>query len=596
MALRPVETTLVIALMCCWTHAGNPSSNPPECPPWYYTSSEDKCLFSETLSGVVNRFGNTSEIQIGFCIDQYHNNSTLVVVQCQYNPAPAGNNHNPGNYTTIYQILPEHVDQLNEAVCGPLNRRGYLCSECKENYGLAAYRYYGLLCVECTHTLWKSVAYTILLLLTTTASFLTFLLFNINVHSGNLTGFILFSHTIISNVSFFPSLISLSQPLFGYWPIHILFSLYGVWSLNSLQFLIPPFCVSPHLTTLQLISLGYIPSLYVLLLCAVIFYLIEAHDKGNRTLIKAWKPFQRFLVKFKRPSNARFSVIYTFGTLVLLSYEKNLFITFTLLQGFVPVQLETTTNTLRTLPPTLSVDLQAPYLGSGHVPYFVLGVVGGLLTVLLPLVLVLIFPTRVFPKLVHCCGLRRWHGVRTFMEVFTGTYKDGTDPRFGKTDYRFTAAVSLLARVLVGIACSFRSSVNTMFRHTSWLFAIVPYTIAAVCFAFFKPHRKERHNALDTLLLLLLAKISTCLYFIFDANIGESTFKFIVLLLLIDLAVPQVVLVTYFGYKLLSWLCAQDMKGLVNVVRSNTRHERENINREEVTHERERDSQPLLVK
>ena len=354
MALRPVETTLVIALMCCWTHAGNPSSNPLECPPWYYTSSEDKCLFSETLSGVVNRFGNTSKIQIGFCIDQYHNNSTLVVVQCQYNPAPAGNNHNPGNYTTIYQILPEHVDQLNEAVCGPLNRRGYLCSECKENYGLAAYRYYGLLCVECTHTLWKSVVYTILLLLTTTASFLTFLLFNINVHSGNLTGFILFSHIIISTVSFFPSLIF----LFGYWPIHILFSLYGVWSLNSLQFLIPPFCVSPHLTTLQLISLGYIPSLYVLLLCAVIFYLIEAHDKGNRTLIKAWKPFQRFLVKFKRPSNARFSVIYTFGTLVLLSYEKNLFITFTLLQGFVPVQLETTTNTLRTLP-------KGPILGLG---------------------------------------------------------------------------------------------------------------------------------------------------------------------------------------------------------------------------------------
>ena len=563
---------LLLTLTCCWVQESS-SSPPPdtekviECPPWYFLSTEGNCVFNDKLTGIVDRRGNTSKLQIGFCMTLLLNTSSLVVAQCPYIPAGSIND---SHYSTVYQILPEDVNLLNEAVCGPYNRRGLICSECKENYGLAAYRYYGLMCVKCTHTFWNSAAYVILLFATTTASFLTFLCFNINVHTGNLTGLIFFSHTIVATVSFFPSLIFPFELQFGYWPVQILLSLYGVWSLNSLQFLIPPFCVSPHLTTLHLISLGYVPSVYAFFLCIVLYYLIEAHDKGNKILVKAWKPFKRLFIKFKHPSSAHFSVIYTFGTVIILSYGKNLFITFTLLQGFSLVQFNSSTNTLK-YPFPHSVDLQSPYLGQTHMPYFVLGIVGGVFTVLLPLVLVLLFPTRVFPKLIQCCGLRRWHGVRTFMEMFTGTFKDGTDERLGNTDCRWAAALLLFGRVLLGACSTYHKEINSKnARQTSWLLSAVPYILFSVGFAYIKPHRRPLHNIIDILLLLLIAKICICFYFIFnlDSYTDADTVKIISLLIMIDLTIPQLILITYFSYKVLSWLCVQDAKSLLCVLRA----------------------------
>ena len=174
-----------------------------------------------------------------------------------------------------------------------------------------------------------------------------------------------------------------------------------MWSLNSLQFLIPPFCVSPHLTTLQLIS--YVPSVYLLMLCIITYYLFELHDGGNKLVVKLWSPFKKLL---RKHSVHNLSLVKTFGTFIFLSYGSNLIVSFTLVQGSILMELNINTCTLNYSPPH-SVDLQSPYLGQTHIPNFVLGIVGGVFTVLLPLVLVLLFPTHVFPKLIQCCGLRR---------------------------------------------------------------------------------------------------------------------------------------------------------------------------------------------
>ena len=580
-----IEALAVVLMFCCWTCGGetNPVAVEDQnlnCPPWYYQSRDGNCLFSKKLA-VVQKFGNTSELQLGHCMTEGLN-STLVVSQCPYSSLY---NHNFSQYHISWIVLPNHVDQLNKVMCGVFNRRGFLCSKCEDNYGIAAYRYSGLVCVECTGSMWSILAYIGLLFGPTTALFLTFLIFNINVHSGRLTGIIFFSHTLTSVLFFYPSLIIPFQFQFGYWPIQFLFSLYGVWSLNFLQFLIPPFCVSPHLTTLQLICLGYVPSLYSLVLCIAMYHLIESHDRGNRILVKAWKPFHRLFTKFKHKPNARFSVIHTFGTIIALSYGKNVFITFTLLQGYIPVELELSTNILHRLP-MRSVDLNIPYLSPTHVPYAVLGIVGGVLTVILPLVLVLIFPTRVFPKLIPCCGLRRWHAMRTFMEVFTSSYKDGT--KTGQRDYRFTAAVYLCGRVVLGIGCFIHGAQYNIFPNYSWVFAAVGYAVGAIGFLCFKPYRKAWHNATDTLLLLLLSKICLCSYFYSTAS--EYISHVMIIMLLIDLAIPQVALITYLSYKLVSWMYAQDVRGLISALRRRRNQEQQSFQANQ------QESQPLLKK
>ena len=461
---------------------------------------------------------------------------------------------NLSQYHSIYQVLPSTLDEVNDSMCAPFNRKGFLCSKCRESYGLAAYRYYGLLCVKCNSSPWKWIGYILLLFIPQTIFFLTFMVLRINVHSGSLTGFIYFAHTIITTTFFFPSLISLPQRLFGYWPMQILLAIYGVWSLNFMQFMTPPFCVSTHLTTLQLVSLDYVSSVYPLILCIATYYLIQLHARGNRLIVMLWRPFHRLLSK--SPPGNESSIIHTFGTFILLSYGKNVFVSFTLVQGSFVVALDVSTNTLKSLP-SRSVDLGAVYFGPTHAPYGVLGIVGGILTVILPLLLVSIYPTRAFPKLIRCCGLRRWHAMRTFMEVFVGSYKDGLDARVSKRDYRFVASVYLLGRLALGFAWVKRGANGPLIQHYSWLITTVPFIIAAISFAFIKPHRKLWHNCVDVLLFLLMAKLCVCFHVVFETALSEHTLRVIILIILIDIAFPHVILIIFFCYNLVCWTCSK---------------------------------------
>ena len=473
----------------------------------------------------------------------------LWCLQCPYSPV-----NNLSHLHNVYQVLPADLDQVNSSLCAPFNRKGFLCSDCEEGYGLAAYRYYGLLCVQCSHTALNLIAYVLLLFIPPTLYFLILVSLKINVHSGHFTGFLYFSHTVSTTTFFFPYLAIITQSFFGYWPFQILLSVYGVWSLNSLQFLIPPFCVSPHLTTLQLVSLGYVPSVYPLILCIVTYYLIELRDGGNRCVAKMWSPFRKLLQRLNLKAKDSSSIIHTFGTCILLSYGNNLFVTFSLFQSYALVSLNQNTKTLKTLHP-LAVDLKTPFFHQTHIPYFVLGIVGGLFTIILPLVLVLLFPTRVFPKLIQCCGLRRWHGLRTFMEVFAGSYKDGTED--GQRDYRFVAGIDLISRITIGFCWIKHGPNTTLVQSYAWLITAMPFIIAAVCFSFFKPHRRLWNNAFDDLHLLLMAKLCLLFHFMFERPVNESALKILVFVVFVDMALPQAIMIIYFLYKLISLCCVK---------------------------------------
>ena len=458
LALSIAKLTIVLHVtVYCWASQDTKSvvidSRNGSCPPWYYHDDEDKCSFSHQLPQIVNQYGNTSELEVGYCMTQ--TNSSLVVSQCQY----ISNSHNFSQYHSIYQVLPKQLDQVNDSLCAAFNRKGFLCSECKENYGLAAYRYYGLMCVKCSGSAWNWVAYILLLFVPPTILFVVLLVVNLNFYSGALTGFIYFSQIITMNAFFSPSLITLSQNLFGYWPQQILLVLYTTWNLDMVQFMIPTFCVSTSLTTLQLVSLGYVSSVYSLVLCIATYYMIELHARGNWLLVKIWWPFNRFFFKYSNHSKIQSSVIHAMATFILLSYGKNLFVSFTLFQFNTLVELDISSNTLKSLPPR-SIDLESLYFGATHIPYAVLGLLGCIITVIFPLVLVIIYPTRVFPKLIRYFGLRRWHAVRTFLEVFVGSYKDGTNASEGKRDYRLFAALYLIGRILTGLRWAKRTVSN----------------------------------------------------------------------------------------------------------------------------------------
>ena len=511
------------------------------CPPWHFPDQK-KCSYSNKLPQILNQYQQSAELQIGYCITV--TNSGQVVSRCPYTQQM----FNSSDLHSIYRVLPCELDEVNETMCSAFNRKGFLCSECQDGYGLAVYRYYGLMCVKCSHSGWGWLWYILLEIIPSTLFFLVIIIFRVNVNSGSLTGFVFLSNIIINTVYFYPVQIMLMQHLAGYWPVNIVIALYGIWSLELLHLLIPPFCVSSSLTTLQVISLGYISALYPLLLSVITYCLIELHARDVQFVVMLWKPFQKLFFNMRKPWNIQYSVVHSFATFLLLSYAKIAFVSLTLLQTYEPVTLNVVRNTLHMMP-VYSVDLGAQYFDKTHAPYGVLSLCISLFFVIIPLVLILAYPTRLFPKLASCCGVRRLQALRTFMEVFQGCYKDGISN--GSTrDYRMLSGLYLIGRLLIGVGSRKASSNDPTVQHYGWLIPAVPFILVGVLYAVLKPYRQWRHNVIDVIVLLWIAKMSICVHVVFNMSITDENLKIVLTVLVIDLGAPQAVLLLYLCYKL----------------------------------------------
>ncbi|CAI8026069.1 hypothetical protein GBAR_LOCUS15031, partial [Geodia barretti] len=87
--------------------------------------------------------------------------------------------------------MPSNASQLDEVMCGPYNRRGFLCGECKEGYGPAPF---GLKCTNCSSA-WSGYAiylYLLLQFVPTTLIFIGLVMFRLKLTSGPLLGYVLF--------------------------------------------------------------------------------------------------------------------------------------------------------------------------------------------------------------------------------------------------------------------------------------------------------------------------------------------------------------------------------------------------------------------
>ena len=71
-----------------------------------------------------------------------------------------------------------------------------------------------------------------------------------------------------------------------------------------------------------IITLDYIVGLYPLVLSAVIYLLIETHDRGCCLFVWVWRPFHMCLACFRRSWDIKGFIINAFATLYVLSFTK----------------------------------------------------------------------------------------------------------------------------------------------------------------------------------------------------------------------------------------------------------------------------------
>ena len=172
-------TISIVALSLVLVLATNTS-----CPTWfYYDNSTQQCNCGNGLLCSSNKI---VEIQDGLCATSAGEGDQYYISDCPFR-------HTVNNTNRIYSDeMPADSDLLDEVMCGPYNRKGLLCGRCIDGYGPTAH-ILDLRCANCSKIpeYYAIPLYLVLELLPITLLFICVTLFNFNITSGSLLGYII---------------------------------------------------------------------------------------------------------------------------------------------------------------------------------------------------------------------------------------------------------------------------------------------------------------------------------------------------------------------------------------------------------------------
>ena len=176
------------------------------------------------------------------------------------------------------------------------------------------------------------------------------------------------------------------------------------------------------------------------------------------------------------------SLISSFATFLELAYARIFFISKGLLY-YAHVQ----NNTGDTIATVLQLDASVHFMSEIHIPYVIIAILMSIIFVILPLLLILFYPTRWFQLLLGVVPCINWHPLRAFMDIFHGCYKNGTN---GTKDCRYFAAFHFMFRIFI----LFPIDNHT---YSSIRLVVVPIMLGFLT-ALFKPYRNNAYNMWDT--------------------------------------------------------------------------------------------------
>ena len=456
------------------------------CPTWYYPDPDrnGSCQCGDNRHGASICDSDRVCLTVCYCMTYNEDTRDTVAGLCYYSC-----------FNKFFQyLIPQNVSDLNEMMCSYVNRDGQLCGSCKEGFAPPVYSY-NFNCVhasQCTHnnTWWKYIAVAFLPL---TVFYIMVIIFRISATSPVLNGFVLVSQTLSTpNLMRMLELCQHVKPQYTHkMPWDIVASVYGIWNLDFYCTVYTPFCLHPGMTNIQALALDYIIAVYPLILITVTYFLVELHDWGFRPIIWLWRPFHRCFVRFRRQWNIRTSLIDAFATFLLLSYVKLLSVSFDLL---FPVSItDVNGHTLTSM--YLYYDATVEYFGKDHLPYGIVAAVILVVFIICPVVLLCVYPCRCFQRSLNRCRFQ-CRVLHTFMDVFQGGYKDGTN---GTRDCRYFSAVYLGVRIAAFVLFAITLSAAYL------ILAVTFFILLAMSVAIIRPHKSNVYNNVDLFFLLIPA-------------------------------------------------------------------------------------------
>ena len=456
------------------------------CPTWYQLNSVGKCKCLRALGIIRCEKNGRIMLKMEHCITYDNISNVISVGTCPFS--------HRDNIDDMYVQLPANVNELNNFTCGRLKRRGLLCSNCEDSLGVAVLSY-SHECTKCLGNFQGWLLYSALALIPITLFFLIVVFFNIHATSAHMNALICIAQIILYKINSDPGVISKQKTSLARVGLTIL----GIWNLDFFRYIYPPFCISTHFLTLQVLAFEYIIAFYPLLLIIITYIGIELYDNNYRVIVLMWKPFSWCLshIKTYLPVNlesAKSNIINTFASFLVFSYSKILFTCYSLI-SYTKVYQRNGSHPNITHSYYSMYNASTPYLGPQHKPYFILAVI--ILTVfnIFPMLLMFAYPTTLFQKTLGCFPRVDWHFLHTFMDYFQGCYKNGTN---NTRDYRYIAGMYLLIRIFYHIP----DILSYNYYNTACNF-LMPLAMSLI-FGILRPYHTDTYNRLDCALFGLL--------------------------------------------------------------------------------------------
>ena len=416
-------------------------------------------------------------------------------------------------------LLPLDRRKLDQILCGGVNRTSQLCGECVTGYAVSVnspdYR-----CVPCSKTdlpttkfVRNLFAYIALTYGPIFILFLAIIVLNFKLTSSAAMGFVLYAQMVGSEVfSLIPGAL-VTNPHYN--KTNLAYSaIYGIFNLNSLAFLMDPFCLNKHFNTLDVICLDYAIAAFPLAMIILIYLVIQCTSRFkcpkrsprpnmvNITSDPSSSASRRSIVMKERKRAPRNTLVHAFSAFMFLSYTK-----FCLASMKTISMKEVYTSDERYIDRRIALAGQWRFTSNKFLyPYGIMAIFVLIFAVLLPPFL-LLGPIQMIDWLIEKPRFqflsKIWPSItfHTFLDTFQGFYKPGR---------RFFGGVFVLFRLVVFISYSFSVNVNQHYAIQQ-----VAVVVLICLLAIFRPYTNELHNQVNILIFLNLSILNTFAVFMY---------------------------------------------------------------------------------
>ena len=472
-------------------------SDRKSCPIWHVRDNNNgQCECGVSLNGVVNCDEKIVYVKHGFCMTWNNSTNNAELRQCPLTHLNFNGACERYRFNTYPIPINKSGCEVNTLVCKSFFRQGTQCRQCIDGYGPAAFSD-GVSCAHCSK--YRNLWVLILLFQLTMATVicLAFIPLQIKGTSSPLNIIITYAQMGVIGLKLSGTLNNAILCYAGQKFYKVIITILGVWNLDFFYVVFPPVCISLSFKAINSLLFEYVIAIYPLLLTVFIYTCIELHDRNWRLVRFLCSPVRVCFSKFHTTWNPKRTVLNTFATFLLLSKSKILLTSISLL-----LAVQSYNSSGDKVSAVLVYDPNIGFFSYEHIPYVILASFLLLIFVVLPALLLLLYPTRLFVNCLRLFRFRRWDILHQIMDIYQGWYKDGTE---GTRDYRsFSALYSLL---IIGLSCEFVVVIliddkDDMIREpvTMGLFHI----LLAMIFFTMKPYKRLWMNHVDGMIFTLI--------------------------------------------------------------------------------------------